>query len=766
VIITGVPKGRLLVPRRSPRFPSARWAALLALAALTVFVYEPVRHHDFVSIDDPVYVTENPVVSRGLTLNGLAWAFTTGHASNWHPLTWLSHMLDVQLFGTNAAAHHGTSLVLHLLDSLALYLLLHRATGRSGPSWVVAALFAVHPLHVESVAWVAERKDVLSTLFWFLTTWAYVGYCQAEEPSAGAGIGRQRTSLSLLVLLLFALGLMAKPMLVTLPLTLLLLDVWPLGRAGWPQFDAASWRAWRRLVLEKVPLLALAAASSVVTFMVQQSGGAVSALATIPLGRRLANALVSYGAYAARAIWPSGLSPFYPYPADIPPVEVAAAAALIVGVTGLAVRFARTRPYLLVGWLWYLITLLPVIGLVQIGRQATADRYTYVPLIGLFVAAAWGAADVMATSRTRRVALAATAVATVAALAVVARAQVHVWADSTTLWRHALALDARNYYAHHALGCLSSDAGRTDEAVRSFEETIRLAPDYPEGHYNLGLMRMRQGRFDDAIRSYRAALQLDPRLADAHNGLAAALAAEHRFADAIREHREAIRLRPDSARYHQALGRTLLSAGDVDRAVAGLREAARLQPDLAAARSDLGKALAGRGELDEAIASYRDALALDPRLVDAHNNLGVALMARGNATEAADHYRRALAVRPDQAEVHSNLAVALAALGDRDGSIAEFGRALALQTGLAAAHTGLALALSTSGRLAEALPHFAEAARLQPNSDAAHQYYGLALAGAGRMDEAVIELTEALRLNPGNTTARQALMLAQTRTRR
>jgi protein O-mannosyl-transferase len=749
-----------LRPSTAESRPSARWTALLALVALTLFVYAPVRHHDFVSIDDPVYVTENPVVSRGVTLDGLVWAFTTGHASNWHPLTWLSHMLDVHLFGKSPGAHHGTSLVLHLLDTLLLYALLQRMTGRPGPSALVAALFAAHPLHVESVAWVAERKDVLSTLFWILTTWAYVRCCGA------AATGRPRTAAYLLVVLFFVLGLMAKPMLVTLPLTLLLLDVWPLGRAEWPRFNAASWRAWRPLVLEKTPLLALAAASSAVTFLVQRSGGAVSALSTVPLDRRLENALLSYGTYAARAVWPAGLSPFYPYPASIQPVEVAASAALLIAVSALAVWCARTRPYLLVGWLWYLITLLPVIGVVQIGRQALADRYTYVPLVGLFIAAAWGGAGLLPAWRPRRIVLPAAAVLGVAAFAIVARAQVLVWADSTTLWRHALALDARNYYAHHALGCLSSDAGRTDEAVRSFEETVRLAPDYPEGHYNLGLMRARLGRNDEAMRSYRAALRLDPTLADAHSSLAAALAAERRFAEAIAEHREAIRLKPGTAKYHHGLARTLLAAGDADRAVREFQEAIRLQPEFAAARSDLGKALAGQGRLEEAVASYREALAIDPRLVDAHNNLGVALMARGAASEAADQYRLALAIQPDQAEVHSNLAVALAALGDRDGAIARFERALALQPGLAAAHTGLALALAGSGRLAEALPHFAEAARLQPGSDGAHQYYGLALAGTGRVEEAVVELTEALRLNPGNAAAQQALSMAKTRTKR
>ncbi|RPJ73323.1 MAG: tetratricopeptide repeat protein, partial [Acidobacteria bacterium] len=573
---------------------------------------------------------------------------------------------------------------------------------------------------------------VLSTLFWMLTTWAYLG------ASMGSAASALRWRFYALALVFLALGLMAKPMLVTLPFVLLLLDVWQLGRADWQRFDRVSWQAWRPLVLEKTPMLALAAASSVVTFIVQRSGGAVAALSTVPLGLRLENAVLSGGTYVWKAVWPSGLSPFYPYPSSIPLIEIAASVALIAVVSALATRCARTRPYLLVGWLWYVITLLPVIGVVQIGRQAMADRYTYIPLIGLFIAISWGASDALARWPQRRVILPAAAVAALAALAIVAHGQVLVWADSATLWRHALALDAHNYYAHHALGTLSSDAGRTEEAARSFEETIRLAPDYPEGHYNLGLMRARQGRLDEAMRSYRAALRLDPSLADAHSGLAAALAAEGRFAEAVAEHREAIGLKPGNAKYHQILARTLIAAGDAGGAARELREAIGLQPDSAAVRSDLGKALAGQGKLDEAITSYREALALDPRLVDAHNNLGVALMERGSAAAAADHYRQALAIQPARAEVHSNLAVALAALGDEEAAAAEFGRALALQPGLASAHTGLALALAGSGRLAEALPHFAEAARLQPGSAAAHQHYGLALAGAGRFDGRVL----------------------------
>ena len=628
-----------------------------------------------------------------------------------------------------------------MLATLLLFLLLRTTTGRAGPSAVVAALFAVHPLHVESVAWVAERKDVLSAAFFFATILAYVSSVRAATPGGAAesaGEDRMRPAAWLscaLTLALYALGLMSKPMLVTTalrpaaPRHVAARPGAVAGRGAGGQPRSAGRRTWRALVVEKLPLFVLAGASGVITFVVQRSGGAVSALDTVSLGRRVANALVSYGAYAAKTVWPSGLSPFYPYPDHVPTLELAASAAFLAGASVLAARWGRARPYLLVGWLWYLVTLLPVIGIVQIGRQAMADRYTYLPLVGLFIAVTWGVCDLAAKWSARRIVLPALAGTAIALAAAAAHAQVAVWADSATLWRHALAADARNYFALHALGCLDSDAGRTDEAARAFEETIRLAPDYPEARNNLGLMRARQGRMDDAIRQYRAALALDPSLADAHNNLGFALAAQHRTQEAIAEYREAIRLKPDVARFHHGLG----------------------------------KALASQGNVDDAVVSYGQALRLDPRLPDVHNNLGVALMARGAPAEAVAQYREELRLQPARAEVHSNLGVALATLGRREEAIGEFTEALRLQPGLAPAHTGLALELAGTGRLADALPHFAEAARLQPASDAAHQYLGLALAGAGRFDEAIVELSEALRLNPANAAASQALAVARTR---
>ncbi len=687
----------------------ARWVTLclaMALAAITAAVYAPVRHHDFVSIDDPLYVSENPVVSRGLTWEGAKWAFTTGHVANWHPVTWLSHMADVEVSGMTPGRHHLTSAALHVVNTLLLFLLLKRLTGRAGPSAFVAALFAVHPLHVESVAWIAERKDVLSALFWLLTTWAYVEYVRAKgtgHPPAAALVPASRTGREtgfyLLTLVLYALGLMAKPMLVTLPLVLLVLDWWPLNRLSRPvaggiaagsdgiepgpagpapdgaaRMEGQPGRRGclpRELIREKVPLLALAAASSVITFIVQQRGGAVSDLAYVPLAHRAANAVVSCGAYILKMVWPADLIAFYRYPASVPVVSLAVSALFLIAVTWLAVRAARRRPYLLAGWLWYLVTLAPVIGLVQIGRQAMADRYTYVPLVGIFVMMTWGARDLAASKAVAgapvrravsRVALPIVAVALVAALAAVARAQVGHWTDSSALWTHALSVDPGNYFAHNSLGAIASDAGRTDEAVEHFSRAVRFGPDYPEAFNNLGLMYARQGRAADSVEQYRKALALNPGLAPAHGNL----------------------------------GLALVTLGRMDEALPAYEAAIRLEPDAAIYRSNLGAALYQQGRAADAIAPFTEALKLDP------------------------------------------------ALGQ--------------------AHTGLGLSLAAINRLEESIPHFEEAARLQPGSDTARQYLGTALAATGRFEEASARLREALRINPNNDTAKRALDMIAERT--
>jgi protein O-mannosyl-transferase len=607
----------------------------LILVAATVVAYAPVRQYGFVNIDDAQYVSDNAAVSGGLSGPAISWAFTTGHAGNWHPLTWLSHMLDVELYGLNAGPHHLTSLLLHVANALLLFGLLHRMTGALFRSAFVAALFALHPLHVESVAWVAERKDVLSTLFLLLTIRAYLGYVRRPRPSRYA-----------LVLGLFALGLMAKPMLVTLPCVLLLLDYWPLARA-------APLGAWRQLSLEKLPLLGLAVASSVVTFVVQQRAGAVKGLDALPLDHRLANAVMAYATYIGKMLWPVHLAAIYPYPASRPGWLVAGAAVGLIAVTVLTLRAARHHPYLPVGWLWYLGTLVPVIGLVQVGSQPMADRYTYVPLIGLFLIVAWGIPDLLARSSHRDLALGAAAGLVILGCAVATRRQVQPWRSSVALWQHALAATAENHRAHNNLGHALAREGRAGEAIAHYTEALRIKPDYAEAHNNLGFALAEQGRASDAIVHYSEALRVLPDYVEAHNNLGVALAGEGNDDGAIRHLSEAVRIEPGRAVSHNNLGAVLAKRGRLDEAIRHFSEAVRLEPayvdaykNLATAHGGKGTALAEVGKVDEAIREFREALRLAPPEADRHYHLAVMLVRSGRTSEAIRHFEQALELDP------------------------------------------------------------------------------------------------------------------------
>ncbi len=545
--------------RSTDKAASARVFAALLLAGATLAAFSPVLSAGFVIYDDERYVVRNPNVHGGLTWESLRWALTSGYASNWHPLTWLSHQLDWRLYGAAAWGHHLTSLLLHVANVLLLFVLLDRATGETGRSAFAAGLFALHPLHVESVAWVAERKDVLSTLLWLLATAAYVRWTRK------GGSARY-----LLVGALFAAGLAAKPMLVTFPLALLVLDYWPLAR--WR--PEAGWRCAGKLVAEKAPLLALSAASAAVTLGVQAAGTAVGSTQEFPLAIRLGNALVAYAAYLGKTVRPVGLAVFYPHPgATLPFLEPVAAAVLLVAVTLLAVRLRRSSPYLLAGWLWYLLTLVPVIGLVQVGEQAMADRYTYVPLAGIFVAAAWGIPDLARAGLVRRGgrqgaddaplrwALPAAGAAALLALALLTRAQAATWKSSVTLFEHAVAVTEGNYLAHLDLGTALSREGRRSEALAHYEAAARIRPDDAQLQYNLGVTLAASGRDREAQERYERALALRPEYPEAHNNLGILLARQGRIEDAVRHCTEAVRLRPDFAEARFNLAVALHMAG-------------------------------------------------------------------------------------------------------------------------------------------------------------------------------------------------------------
>lgn len=548
-------------------------AALLAagLALLTIAVYAQVASHAFVDLDDGGYVVNNPHVNTGLSWTNLQWALTSGYAANWHPLTWMSHQLDVSLFGVASGPHHIVNVAWHVAGTLVLFGLLRAMTGAMWRSAAVAALFAVHPVHVESVAWLAERKDVLSAFFWFATTWAYVAWVRRPGSWRYAAI-----------VCLFALGLMSKPMVVTLPFTLLLLDVWPLQRNGIPIASR---------IVEKLPLFAMAAGSSIVTAIVQQQGGAVGALTVISLTSRLANVVVSYARYLKMLVWPVDLAVLYPYVFNLP-VAIVLFSGVVLGAISVGAWLVRkSNPAAIVGWLWFLGTLVPVIGFVQFGMHALADRYTYIPYVGLFLAIVWGVRDAATRLGIPQTALRAVALVTIVALAVAARAQVATWASTETMWKRAVAVTVNNPRAHNSLGAVYGNAGRTAEATAEFQEALRLNPDLTDAKDilpNLGRSLIAQGKTAEAIPFLERARQLNPERADVCHQLGVAYLAVDKRAEALASFREAVRLNPRFDEAFFAMGLVLAAEGRIEEARRALTEVLRINP----ARKDAQDALA------------------------------------------------------------------------------------------------------------------------------------------------------------------------------
>jgi Flp pilus assembly protein TadD len=613
--------------------------------AATWTVFHQTLAHDFVNFDDHVYVYENPLVIRGLSTEGIIGAFTHTHARNWHPLTTVSHMLDCQLFGLNAGGHHLTNVILHTISVLLLFLVLKQMTGALWQSAFVAGLFAIHPLHVESVAWIAERKDVLSAVFFMLTLGAYSRY--ARGPSAAR---------YLLVALLFACGLMSKPMLVTLPFVLLLLDYWPLGRIGGQKSEGE--RRLRRLITEKVPLFALSALSCIATLFAQRQGP--SAIDQLPFLWRLNNTFVSYITYIWQMLWPARLAVFYPHPNNrLPLVEVILAIAFLVGITLVVIYLRRTKPYLVTGWFWYLGMLVPVIGLVQVGEQAHADRYTYLPQIGLYITVAWTVGDLFLESapRVRRALIGVAAAITIVSLGVRAIVQASYWKNSETLWNHTLAVTGENDVAYNNLGFLFLRRGELDKAISEFQAALDIRSRNTETHYSLG-----------------AAL--------IQNNLGNAFARKQLWGEAINY----------------------------------LQEAVRLRPDYADAYFNLGSVLFQQGRIERAIDQWQKALAIRPRDAETHRNVAGALRKQGNVKGAIAEYEQVLNITPEDSVALNNLAWILAA--SSDASMRDGARAVTLAVKAVQASEGrdpnfvrtLAAARAEAGQFAEAVAT-AEAAK-------------------------------------------------------
>ncbi|MFZ1936953.1 MAG: tetratricopeptide repeat protein [Thermoguttaceae bacterium] len=673
---------------RTTRRTAVAICCLLALAVAVVF--GQTVQHEFINYDDNVYVYNNPQVAHGLTAQAIAWSFTSFHAANWHPLTWLSHEFDCQLYGTqHPGLHHLTNVLLHAAVVIALFLVLWRMTGSLWPSAFVAAVFAVHPLRVESVAWVSERKDLLSGLFFMLTLGAYLRY--VRHPFSW---GRY-----LLVVAIFALGLLAKPMLVTLPFVLLLLDYWPLGRLtgrSWggsctaapgatvqlsPQLDRGRQECLPHLIVEKLPLLLLAGASCMVTSVAQR--GAIIPVDMVPIQSRIANALVSYVAYIGQFFCPTGLALFYPYPDQgLPLWKVVGAAAALVGISVAAVLARRRLPYLFVGWFWYVGMLVPVIGLVQVGLQAMADRYTYLPQIGLCTAVTWTAAAVgrKFLSGGRIAALRPWAYGVACALLLAGLAacgwrQTALWKNSETIWTYTLAHTTNNVFAHNNLGAALAKRDATDAAIAHFQKATALSPTFAMSYANLAAALDAKGQSDAAAVAYmkadlspcmnviywsRKALETNPNSWSDRLKLGNALAGCGELEQAATEYRQVTNIRPDCAVAHNNLANVLLTQRRSDEAITEYRKAIALNPNYADACNNLGTALANRGEFDAAIAQFRRAVQIAPALASAHGNLGMALSKQGKIDEAMVHWRERVRLRPSDPHGLSQLAWAMA----------------------------------------------------------------------------------------------------------
>ena len=627
---------------------------LLITANLIIFVQ--IKNHTFCNLDDPVYVTQNLHIQSGLTLKNINWAFTTTYAYFWHPLTWLSLMMDYGFYGLNPAGYHIMNLVFHMASTILLFLIFRRMTNTIWQSALVAMLFAIHPLHVESVVWVAERKDVLSTFFWMLTMGAYVIY--SERP----GLGRY-----VLIMVFFTLGLMAKPMLVTLPFVLLLLDYWPLKRlklyktmpepeeakakcidnklkkqkkhdklrnkVKQEQQDVSTRKVDKRvtigyLIKEKVPLFILAFLFTGVAIYAQQVGSAESTNQGYPLQLRIANALISYMLYIFKMLWPVNLTVFYPFPGAIPLWQSFGSALIIIIATLFIVRASMLKPYLAVGWFWYIGTLVPVIGIMQVGNHAMADRYTYIPLIGMFVLIIWGISDLAKMWRFSSSLLSGFSVMVVTALIIISWKQAALWQNDIILYEHALKVTSGNYLAHNNLGAALYELGKNEEALFHHEEALRINPASFQAHFNMANILAFQGKRAEAIYRYEEAIKLNRNYLKAHRNLGTALALDGRFKEAIEHYKKAIEIDGSDPTTFYNLGMAFAANEQADEAINQFKEALNIKPDFPEVYNDMGKVFAMHGRIDEAIGCFRKALWLKPDFSAARRNLDTAMKSK------------------------------------------------------------------------------------------------------------------------------------------
>jgi protein O-mannosyl-transferase len=681
-----------------------KWMVIICLTLTvgTFALYYPILGHGFVNFDDDGYITENPHVENGLSWAGIIWAFKSGYAANWHPLTWISHMVDCQLFGLNPAGHHLVNVLFHTANTLLLFVLLNYMTGAMWRSAFVATLFGWHPLHVESVAWAAERKDVLSAFFWMLTLIAYARYVTGEK-RAGLFSSFLLSPFYCLALFFFACGLMSKPMVVTLPFVLLLLDFWPLQRLKLSTIQ--------RLIIEKIPFFALSITTCIVTYRVQKTGGAVSG---DPLSFRIENALWAYERYIAKIFWPSDLAIVYPFQTQ-GLMGLAIVAGLILGICSLAFIFlSRKQPYFFVGWFWFLGILVPVIGIVQVGSASMADRYTYLPSIGIFILLTWGMADFFGARRGKELLAIAGAAALFACL-ILTSIQIRYWSNSITLFGHALAVTTDNYVTDACLGHALDTIGHESDALKFCKEAVRIDPDYPPAQFYLSITLWNTGQTNAALASINDAARVASRDSSFQYVIGKFLM-EHGFSDkASAQFTAALKINPDFPEAHNALGKTDLKQGKLLQAADELSKAVTLEPGNAQFHYDLGTVLLTGSPTDQALAQFLEAVRLDPDFADAQENLSVALAGQGKLPEAIPHFARVVQLRPDDPEARFNLGFAYLNNHQPADAAAQFSEELKLASNQSKAHYRLAQALAQENKLAEAVSHYREALQLTPN---------------------------------------------------
>ena len=712
----------------------------LTLVIVIVAVYWNVSRCDFISYDDTSYVLENKQVQAGLTPKSLAWSFNFKENRNsyWHPLTWISHMLDVELYGLDPGRHHLTNVIIHILNTLLLFLLLHRMTGALWRCAFVAALFALHPINVESVAWIAERKNVLSTLWGLLASWSYVGY--AKRP----GLFRY-----LWVALCLALSLLAKPMLVTLPFVFLLLDYWPLRRIELQLPVRRSDLAPAvRLIVEKLPMLILSALSVYLSAASTRGLGNVITLQSVPMMLRTENAVVSYLKYIGKLIWPSDLSIFYPYPEFIPLWQVMGSLAVLSAITYGTIRALRNHPYLAVGWFWFLGTFMPVIGIVQVGIwQEMADRFAYVPQIGLFVMFAWGISQMVDQWKYKRIVLPSSAAVLLIIFAVTTHIQIRHWSNSITIFEQAIKATSGNAIAHNNLGDSLMKQGRIEEAVRHFRLALQNKPPEPEGVYcNLAIALTARGRIPEAIECYTEALNLNPEYVKAHINLGAVLAREGRINEAINHYSEALRIDPFSEKAHFNLGNALLNQGRIDPAIQHFSNALRINPSFAEAHNSMGLALIQNGKLEEAMLYFRNAAKFKPAYLDAQRNLQLAESIYAKISKAAAGMRHSMNFDYQDPEVDLKLMELMNKKIELDKAVSQLYKALSLQPGFTDLdHKPISIVLDIKQKYEAKLALFHKIIEYRPDSAAADYHIACVYSRRGQIDEALKWLNQAIR---------------------